>query len=199
MVAAVLWDADGVLQVLPPFDSMWTFLPGDLRDALLADVFGDLTPALTGRIDMSHHLDAVIERRGLDAHREGIRAVFAQHDPVPEGLAAVKAVRRSGTPCVLATNQDSLRTAHLRPVYEDLMDRCYFSAAIGLAKPDPAYFTHIAADLGLPVDQLLFIDDSPDNVAAARTVGLHAEWWHHDVGADDLRATLTRHGLRWST
>jgi putative hydrolase of the HAD superfamily len=194
-VRAVLWDADGVLQVLPPFDSMWTFLDEDTRVALLAEVFGDLPAALTGRFDMSAHVDAVVERRGLAAHRDAIRAVFAQCDPVPEARAVLEAVRRSGTTCVLATNQDTLRTAHMWPVYEPLVDRCYFSAAIALAKPDPAYFTHIATDLGLDVGELLFLDDSAANVEAAGALGLHAERWHHDDGVDALRAILAAHGV----
>ena len=113
-VRAVLWDADGVLQVLPPFDSMWTFLAEDARTALLTDVFGDLPSALTGGFDMSAHLDGVIERSGLGAHRDEIRAVFAQCDPVPEARAVLAAVRRAGVRCVLATNQDTLRTTHMR-------------------------------------------------------------------------------------
>lgn len=195
-VHAVLWDADGVLQVLPPFDSLWTFLPADTRAALLAEVFGDLTPALTGRLDMSHHVDTVIERHGLAGQRAAIRAVFAQCDPVPEGRAALAAVRRGGTRCVLATNQDSLRAGHMRPIYEPLVDRCYFSAEVGLAKPDPAYFEHVAVDLGLAPDELLFIDDSRENIAAARQLGLRAVWWHHDHGAEPIRRLLAAHGLR---
>jgi putative hydrolase of the HAD superfamily len=193
-VRAVLWDADGVLQVLPPFDSMWPFLPEDTRTALLAEVFGDLASALTGRIDMERHLDAVIGRRGLEHHGPGIRAVFSRLDPVPEGLAALAAVRRAGLACVLATNQDTLRAQHMRPVYEPLVDRCYFSAAIGLAKPDPEYFAHIVGDLGLEVEELLLIDDGRDNIAAARALGLRAEWWHHDAGVP-LTEVLGRHGI----
>jgi putative hydrolase of the HAD superfamily len=193
-VRAVLWDADGVLQVLPPFDSMWTFLATESRTALLAEVFGDLPAALTGRLDMSRHVDAAVERHGLGAHREAIRAVFGQLDPVPEGRAALAAVRRGGTACVLATNQDTLRAACMRPVYEPLVDRCYFSAEIGLAKPDPAYFAHIVADLGIAADELLFVDDGRENVAAARAAGLGAEWWHHDAGVP-LADVLARHGL----
>jgi putative hydrolase of the HAD superfamily len=193
-VRAVLWDADGVLQVLPPFDLMWPFLPEDTRAALLAEVFGDLGSALTGHLDMSLHLDAVFGRHRLDAHHQQIRAVFAQLDPVLEGRAALAAVRASGVTCVLATNQDTLRTAHMRPVYEPLVDRCYFSAEVGLAKPDPAYFLHIAGDLRLEVEELLLIDDGRDNIAAARTLGLRAEWWHHDAGVP-LAEVLGRHGI----
>jgi putative hydrolase of the HAD superfamily len=193
-VRAVLWDADGVLQVLPPFDTMWRFLDEDLRRTLLGEVFGDLHAALTGRIDMSGHVDAVVARHRLDAHREAIRAVFAECAPVPEGRAALAAVRAGGTTCVLATNQDTLRTAHMRPAYEPLVDRCYFSAEVGLAKPEPAYFRHIAADLGLGTGELLLVDDSHDNVEGARQAGLGAAWWHHDAGVP-LADVLAGHGV----
>ncbi|MGN6780659.1 MAG: HAD-IA family hydrolase, partial [Marmoricola sp.] len=65
----------------------------------------------------------------------------------------------------------------------------------GHAKPDPAYFAHIAEDLGLSLDELLFVDDSPSHVVAARQLGLHAEEWHHERDAGTLAALLRRYGV----
>jgi putative hydrolase of the HAD superfamily len=195
-IRAVLWDADGVLQVLPPFDTMWTFLPEETRQELLAETFGsDFHDVLTGRVDMARRVDDTVERLGLREHREEILAVWGPCPPVLEARAAVAEVRRAGITCVLATNQDTLREATMRPIYAPLMDHCYFSSAIGLAKPDEAFFAYIAEDLGLPTADLLFLDDSQANVAGARAAGLNAEWWHHDEGVGALHARLSAHGI----
>ena len=45
---------------------------------------------------------------------------------------------------------------------------------IGVLKPDPRAFRHAAAELGLPVEQIVFLDDMPPNVAGARRVGMTA-------------------------
>ena len=79
--------------------------------------------------------------------------------------------------------------------YEDVLDGSFYSYELGAAKPDPAYFTHIVERLGVPPEQLLFVDDRADNVAAARSVGLAAEEVpQHDHGAT-LRRIFTEYGL----
>jgi len=58
----------------------------------------------------------------------------------------------------------------------DLFERVYYSHELGLRKPDPAIFHRVVTENGLDPDCTLFIDDSTQHVAAARTVGLHALW-----------------------
>lgn len=66
----------------------------------------------------------------------------------------------------------------------------YHSCEIGLRKPGAACFRFILDDLGLPGEQVLFLDDSEPNVVAASQVGLQPV--HHDpaAGAAELRAAL---------
>jgi putative hydrolase of the HAD superfamily len=56
-----------------------------------------------------------------------------------------------------------------------LFDRIFASADIGAMKHDQAFYTAVTATLRLPADTILFWDDSPTNVAAARTYGWRAE------------------------
>jgi putative hydrolase of the HAD superfamily len=44
---------------------------------------------------------------------------------------------------------------------------------MGLAKPDPRYFQTILAELQLHPDDVIFVDDKPQNVRAAATLGIH--------------------------
>lgn len=194
-VRAVLWDADGVLQGLPPFEDLWDFLADDVREQVVAELFGDMPDVLSGAVDMAARVEDVVVRHRIGEHADAFRATWDYFPPVADARRLLADVRRSGITCVLATNQDSLRERHMRPVYEPLLDRLYFSSALGVAKPDAAFFGAIAADLGLAPDALLFVDDSAANVEGARATGLHAEQWHHDDGITVLEGLLERHGV----
>lgn len=80
-----------------------------------------------------------------------------------------------------------------RPV-SDYFDALYLSYRIGELKPDRAIFDRMAADAGLVPERTLFVDDSADNVAVARTLGFHTycpapgEDWRDEVRR--LAATL---------
>ncbi|MFE0156674.1 HAD family hydrolase [Nonomuraea sp. NPDC059007] len=50
-----------------------------------------------------------------------------------------------------------------------------FSCRIGVAKPDPRAYEVAAGQLGVPMERILFLDDSEANVRAAREVGMGAE------------------------
>jgi epoxide hydrolase-like predicted phosphatase len=54
----------------------------------------------------------------------------------------------------------------------DAVDEMIFSAEEGLAKPDPAIFTLAAQRLGAQLNEMIFVDDWPPHVEAARTLGM---------------------------
>jgi HAD superfamily hydrolase (TIGR01509 family) len=53
-------------------------------------------------------------------------------------------------------------------------DALVWSFRVGLAKPDPAIYRHILAELGTLPEETLFIDDKLPNVEAAREMGIQA-------------------------
>ena len=174
-VQAVLWDADGVLQGLP---AGW--------EASMRPAVGHLVDAAQSRPKDPE----------LDAYDDALQ-VWLTIEPVLESRHLVEQVRASGVRCYLATNQDVRRGTYMHENlgYADLLDGAFYSYELGLAKPDPAYFTEIARRLELPEDEVLLVDDNADNVAGAREAGLRAERWHHDDGIAALDAHLRRHDL----
>ncbi len=50
----------------------------------------------------------------------------------------------------------------------------FVSSDLGLRKPDPEAFAVVAARTGFRVSELLFFDDTPENVWGARTAGMPA-------------------------
>jgi putative hydrolase of the HAD superfamily len=67
---------------------------------------------------------------------------------------------------------------------EAFVDHLIVSAEEGLCKPDLEIY-HLAAErLGVSPEEIAFVDDMPENVAAARSAGMHA--WVHKSGADTI-------------
>lgn len=73
-------------------------------------------------------------------------------------------------PFVMEWADTAAFSADGRPV-SDYFDGLYLSYRLGVLKPDRAIFERMAADAGLVPERTLFVDDSADNVAAARALG----------------------------
>ena len=74
--------------------------------------------------------------------------------------------------------------AHFRKVF--------VSHEMGLRKPEAAAFAHIAKQIGVPAERILFLDDSLGHVKAARACGLQAV---HVTSDDTVRETVAALGL----
>lgn len=191
--SAVLFDADGVLQ---------TPRPGWLEDfvalggpTFVIDAFAAEVSTLTGAEDLRPKLAVLLE----SAPGTVDEVLDVWHDIVvdPDALALVDRVRDSGITVGLATNQQRTRGIHMRDVVgiDRHFDVPLYSYEVGHAKPSLDYFHHAVAVLGLPADQVAFVDDAPANVTAARTAGLRAVLHRWSTGADGLATDLRALGL----
>lgn len=193
--AAVLIDADGVLQRTP--DDWYDVLLGLGGEGFPEACFEIEKPSLRGEGDFRDHMQAHIDEHGLGCSVDDVLTPWLRIEVDEAAMEVVAQVRAAGTPCYLATNQQAVRAAHMREAlpYGRALDGCFYSYELGVAKPDPDYWVRIAAALDLPPQRLLFVDDRPDNVEAARCVGLAAEEIPaHDEGAT-LRRVFTDYGL----
>ena len=68
-----------------------------------------------------------------------------------------------------------------------MIDRYVVSGAEGMVKPDPRLFQVLLDRYGLRAGECTFVDDNPDNVAAARKMGMNGIVF---TGADELRKEL---------
>ena len=150
-------------------------------------------------------LGAVIaERRD---HREVFR--FFGDAPVPpwsvseedlydDALATLEALRSGGYRVAVMGNQPVEALALLRTLP---VDRVAASAEWGVHKPDPAFFTRVAQEVGAPPARIAYVGDRVDNdVLPAKEAGmvavhlrrgpwgyLHATW--PEAAQADLRLT----------
>jgi len=195
----VLFDADGVLQEIPGgwYAAMEPYL-GDRAHEFLHKTWKEELPSLAGQADYMPLLAAALVEYGVGEAVEVVYAdVWQRIARSEESFAIVDRLRRNGYGVHLGTNQEKYRGAHMRKAlrYDDLFDVSCYSYDLGVAKPDPAFFTEAARRIAADPSTILFIDDNTPNVEAARTAGLTAVQWELAQGHDALVGLLARHGV----
>ena len=70
------------------------------------------------------------------------------------------------------TFNDILMKSHGIPSIGVFFDRAYFSHKVGLRKPSKEIFELVLSENGLKPEQTLFIDDSPQHIATAQSLGI---------------------------
>lgn len=192
MIRALLFDADGVLQFPRPgaiqaFTALGKGRPGFVRELLAEEA-----KTMTGQVELRDVIEPLIQRFELPISADDLIAVWCQIDPRPRMLEVVVEARAAGLKTALATNQQPYRGTWMQQnlPYADHFDELCYSFELGLAKPDPAFFTEIVGRLGVTPAEAVMIDDLPENVEAARSAGLHGivSAWTDD--ADTLRRRL---------
>ena len=145
--------------------------------------------------------EGVAEMAARFPHRAGLFEAFAERwietvpGPIEGSVALLEALRAKGVPLYAITNFSAEtwpravgRFPFLGTAFRDVV----VSGEVGLLKPDPAIYELCLARNGLEAAACLFIDDSPANVAGARTVGIPAIPF---TGPHALRAALAHAGL----
>lgn len=199
MVTHVLLDADEVLQFAPGgFEELVRPFLGDRSLEFLLRVWEEEKPALEGDADRIGDLARIMRDFDLEvAADELYAAVWHRIELVPTSIDLVHRLRAAGYGVHLGTNQESRRASYMRTElgFDDLFDVSCYSWELGVAKPDPCYFTRAAALIDAPGDQIVFVDDREPNVAGARQAGLRAEQWDFTEGIEVLEERLAEHGV----
>lgn len=103
-------------------------------------------------------------------------------------LALVGEVKALGvTTAILTNNYAELHDWLVAAFPPELIDVYCESWALGVRKPDPAIYRRLLAMLGFAAEEVVFIDDFPENVEAAQAEGLHGVLFS---GEPDLRREL---------
>ncbi|WP_380168081.1 HAD family hydrolase [Jannaschia sp. R86511] len=115
-------------------------------------------------------------------------AQWSHLDPVT--LQVLRDLRDSGAPMALLSNMPLGMSHRLgRADWLEPFAHAFFSGRLGLVKPDPRVYRHVLAELGAEPQQVVFVDDSPVNIAAARELGLRTVL---HTTSTDLAAELSR-------
>lgn len=142
--------------------------------------------------DYFAHVRSQLELRcDLEQVADGWNAIFI--DEFRATRALVEAARQS-LPCHVFSNTNATHHAVWSTRYTWLghtFERLFVSSEIGLRKPDRPAFEHVGAVLGVPLEAIMFFDDTLENITGAAQAGLTAV---HVQSPDDVRAALQRIG-----
>lgn len=115
-----------------------------------------------------------------------------------EVLSAIGEFRAAGDRVYLATNQEHMRANYLMTDMglEGQVDGIFYSAALGHRKPSREFYTLATQAVGAPLESIVLIDDTHDNVVAARDFGWSAVHWKQGMSLSKELAALVRTSYR---
>ncbi len=202
-IKALILDFGGVLVTMPDDSPSARRLavqlglqPAQLTDALLGS--GDWNRALVGEISAEEFDRRMHARYGLpyDASQPSlIFRWFADETLSHELLDLAASLRRPPEfqVAVLSNAATDLEQHILRDKLGILhrFDLVVNSAREGVRKPDPAIYHRTLGRLGVAPYEAIFVDDMPENVAAAAGLGIHAiQFRDQSQAVADIRAVL---------
>jgi putative hydrolase of the HAD superfamily len=180
MIKTILFDVDGVLVVGEPWSKNLAQTHG-ITPEMLKPFFREAFQAcLVGKADLKDALAPYLARWGWQQSAKAfLNYWFRQEQVIDEKLIqAVQQLRQSGIKCCLATQQERYRTEYIlhEMGFADLFDGMFSSVDVGYMKNDPLFFETILHTLdGHQAEEVLFWDDTLNNVTTAQSVGIQAE------------------------
>ena len=106
----------------------------------------------------------------------------------PGTLDLIEELRDGGTRLAILSNAGfDFSSGFRRSPMGAFFERVFVSAEMDAIKPDPAIYLEVAGELGIPLGEMVFIDNKSINTDAAALLGVTA---HHFTGVEDLDTFL---------
>ena len=201
MIKAIIFDLGGVLITLDKercirafkeeagFDRIEEFLDTSHQRGMIGDLEA-------GRIDEATFFAECRKHCRPGTTDADIRRSFhALLNPIEPGTIALLRRLSERYELYILTNNSSVT---MEKTYEDARNagfdlqkafrRIFVSQDLRMLKPSQEIFAHVIREIGLPPEEMLYVDDSPRNVEAARMAGMNAL---HHVPVRNLSETLS--------
>lgn len=177
---AIFWDADGVVLRRSRLFSEQLALDYGIDIEKIQPFFtGVFKQCAVGKADLKAELAKVIgdwDWRGTV--EELMNYWFTKGTELDSDVAALVAtLRQQGIRCVMTTNNEKYRGAHLSATLGNgkILDDVFYSGALGVSKKDPAFFTHVYQVLNAqqPIEKsaVLCIDNDESVIEMATSLG----------------------------
>ena len=151
-----------------------------------APTFRKKTKALLGQEKMTdQRFDAIWNAMLLDIPRERIEAI----EKVKKHYKIFLMSNSNVIHYDLYVRDLQLRFGYNE--FDELFNKSYFSFAEHLEKPDPRFFELILDHEGLLPEETLFIDDTVENIKAAKSLGINT----YHISREELVRNLFENGV----
>ncbi len=113
---------------------------------------------------------------------------------ISETLQAIERVRAQ-IPCYAFTNTNATHQVawmSMYPTVAPLFERVFSSWELGLRKPEQRAFAAVADAIGIPLEAILFFDDTLENIEAATESGLQTVHVRSSTDVQEALAAATQ-------
>ncbi len=185
------WQPRQLLRRTLPHQAVDEASAARLEKVIFEGYGGDWADFDRGLLEVPELVQRIAARTGLppESVRAVVDAVPAELQPMPDTVALIQRLHAHGRRLHFLSNMPAPYADHLEREHGFL--RCFesgvVSARVRQIKPEPGIFATAARLFGAMPSELLFIDDVPANVLAARQAGWQAL---HFVGATDCELQL---------
>jgi len=198
MIRAVIFDIGGVIVRTEDLEPRrrWERRFG-LPDWGLARIVFEgpvAVAASLGHADLDAVWEVVRQRLNLGAGELAqLREEFWAGDRYDHALLAyLRSLRPRYRAGIISNAWTGTRAFHQPHINGETFDTVLYSAEEGLAKHDPAIYQRCLERLGVAANEAVFVDDVPENVEAARKLGMAAL---HFNPALDVPAEFVKLGI----
>ncbi|MGO3795613.1 MAG: HAD family hydrolase [Pauljensenia sp.] len=118
--------------------------------------------------------------------------VFRSEEPDAGALGIARELQRDGLRLGILSNAPVAiaRAIEQRPWAAGLFESFTFSGPLGETKPERAIYRRAVEDIGVPAEEILFIDDRSPNLRAAQLMGMSTLQWTTVAAAHTQLAEL---------
>ena len=186
-VKAVIFDFGHVLSLPPRSENMaWLAEHCGLGREEFVRAFHELRSEVDrGTLPVTEFWTQMARRGGRTPSGQLLRAMEerdleAWTQPNPAMFAWAERLRQGGWKTAILSNMPPGFLPYLEKHFPEVsrFQPAMFSCRVGMVKPEPGIYRLCLEQLDLPAAQTLFLDDLAVNVAAARSLGIHALQFH---------------------
>ncbi|MBI4138024.1 MAG: HAD-IA family hydrolase [Candidatus Wildermuthbacteria bacterium] len=195
MIKVLIFDADGVLINSERFSKRLAREYGISTEKTTPFFAGVFNECLIGSADLKESIAPYLNEWGWEKSVEDFLNYWfsSEHSVDIELVNEIQKYREKGIKCFVATNQEKYRAQYMlgRMGFSESFDRLYASAHLGSKKPSLDFYEKIISELGgIKKEEILFWDDTEENITGAIECGIKAEVY---ISFNDFKKKMKTH------
>lgn len=181
-IKCILFDADGVVIKAEMFSIEYEKEYNVSSAKMLPFFKSEFQKCLVGKADLIEVIEPWLPKwKWISSVDDFLKFWFkAEHKIDNKMVDIIKLLRKTGIKCYLATNQEKYRTEYIKNQmrFKEFFDGVFSSADIGYKKPEIEFYEIILEEIkrknNINPNEIMFFDDSKDNVKTAKQLGIDA-------------------------